>query len=252
MSETAPPVALARSWHSAFTTLELSTLQEAIPAGIRNAQRRTARADAEYAEPDGEKDVYGVGMSKAAPKDIQALLQHLPSFREAPIAGTSRKLTFVGQSLIFCIRTGDRMRRNPNRLRLKSFSQSRKGYLGEHSSSRTNPPALTIFDEEPKVDDGVPRLADAARQIEDDAGQSELFVAYYNSTARGVGQIMWAPARLDGRYLEFFEPEVLTFRKLPRVSEPKQAAPRPVATFGDSERPPTPVSRRRKPDGTNK
>jgi hypothetical protein len=229
-----------RCWHAAFSASELVALQAAIPQGISEAQARTGRANREYADPDDELYVYGVGMSRAVPKDIRASLHEEPTFREEPIPRSSRKLMFVGKGLIFPIRVGDKMRRNTNQLRLASLSQTRKDTFSEHSSRR---PALsdpTLFDD-PAAEDDAARMEDALRRVEGDEGRTELFVALYSSSPRGVGQIMWAPARLDGNYLRFLEPETLIYRKVPQATKPAETRPQPAESFADAPRPRTTV-----------
>ncbi|KIA70954.1 hypothetical protein ANMWB30_42770 [Arthrobacter sp. MWB30] len=250
MTAASPTPGNRRDWHSAFSAIELDALQAGIPAGIQAAQARTGRANTEYADPEGELDVYGVGMSKAAPKEIRALLRDLPSYREVPIPKTSRQLMFVGRNLIFPIRVGDKMRRNRKQLWLRSFSQTRQDYFAANSTQRREASDPTLFDIEPSKPSTVEgtHIEDALRQVEQDAGRSELFVPFFSSTPLGVGQIMWAPARLDGRYLRFFEPETLTYRRMQSLAVTSRNRLQVADGFADSPRPRTTVKRRRLPN----
>lgn len=241
---TAGPV---RAWHDAFAPNDLQALRRGIPVGIHAAQVRTGRADTEYADPDGERDVYGVGMSKAAPKEIRSQLMTLSNYHEVTIPKTSRKLMFVGRGLIFPIRVGVKMRRNTDRLWLRSFSEARQQYFGENSTYRRSPEQVGLFDVSSlQTSTEDVSVGDALRHIETDDGRTELFVAYFSSSPRGVGQIMWAPARLDGRYLNFIEPEMLTYQKM-ASTKPAQSKPQAVNHFHDAPRPRTTVNRRPKP-----
>lgn len=233
-----------RCWHPAFSTSELATLQTAIPKGIHEAQIRTGRANREYDDPDDELYVYGVGMSRAVPKDIRVGLMGESSFREEPIPRSSRKLMFIGKGLIFPIRVGEKMRRNTNQLYLPSLSRTRRTAFTEYSSHRPELTDLTLFDDPTDDGDDAARIKDALHHIKEDEDRTELFVAFYSSSPRGVGQIMWAPARLDGNYLRFLEPETLTFRNVPQTSEPAATKPQPAESFADAPRPRTTVKLR--------
>ena len=246
------PAASRRDWHDAFEPAELEAIRQLIPAAIHAAQARTGRANTEYADPEGELDVYGVGMSKAAPKELRVLLQGLPNYRELTIPRTSRRLMFVGDALIFPIRVGEKMRRDKTRLRLRSFSESRQKYLGENSTTRRAPEDIPLFEDTKSSSAQQPDetgVLDALRHVEDDRGRSELFVVFFSSSPLGVGQIMWAPARLNGRHLYFIEPETLTYRKSVPNERP-MLKPQPASGFAGSERPKTAVQRRPKPTTT--
>lgn len=234
---------LARRWHSTFSAPELAALQRAIPQGIHDAQARTARANREYADPDDELYVYGIGMSRAVPKDIRAALLGEASYREEPIPRSSRKLMFIGKGLIFPIRVGDKMKRNVNQLRLPSLSVSRGDVFDEYGSRRPELADLELFEDPIGTDSGA-RVEDVVRHMGNSQDRSELFVAFYSSSPLGVGQIMWAPARLEGHYLKFLEPENLTFRKIPKTEAPASSQPRQVEGFADAPRPRTTVTRR--------
>lgn len=232
-----------RSWHSAFTASELMALQRAIPQGIHDAHARTARAHREYADPDDELYVYGVGMSRAVPKDVKAALMGEASYREEPIPRSSRKLMFMGKGLIFPIRVGDKMKRNVDQLRLPSLSASRGDVFDEYGSRRPELADFELFGDSVDNDSGA-RVPDVLRHMEDNEDRSELFVAYYSSSPLGVGQVMWAPARLEGHYLKFLEPENLTFRKIPSADASAAGRPRLAESFADAPRPRTTVTRR--------
>lgn len=60
--------------------------------------------------------------------------------------------------------------------------------------------------------------------------------------------MMWAPARLDGRYLHFIEPETLTYIKMPKRADQPATRPQPATGFADQPRPRTSVTRRKKPN----
>lgn len=241
IAQTSPPP--ARQWHSAFSEEELLALQAAIPKGIRDAQARTGRANREYADPDNELYVYGVGMSRAVPKDIRAGLVKLASFREEPIPHSSRKLMIVGSGLIFPIRVGDKMKRNVNQYRPPSLSRTRRDSYEEHGSRRPELSDLALFDD-PAEGDHVARVEDVLQHMDENENKLELFVAFYSSSPLGVGQIMWAPARFDGKYLRFLEPETLTFRKMPQTSDSATTRPQPAKSFAGTPRPRTTVTRR--------
>lgn len=245
------PTEVRRNWHDAFTPADLEALREMIPAAIQAAQARTGRANTEYADPEGELDVYGVGMSKAAPKELRAVLRSLSNYHEVTIPKTSRRLMFVGNTLIFPIRVGEKMRRNKTRLWLRSFSESRQKYLGENSTTRRAPQDTPLFDVADTSTQNVDEsgVLDALRHVEVSSDRTELFVVFFSSSPLGVGQIMWAPARLDGRHLHFVEPEALTYRKNARNERPV-LKPRQAAGFAASERPRTDVKRREKPTPT--
>ncbi|PZE64208.1 MULTISPECIES: hypothetical protein [unclassified Curtobacterium] len=251
MTTTGLPMTTTRDWHDAFQPGELDALRRMIPAGIHAAQARTGRANTEYADPEGELDVYGVGMSKAAAKEIRALIRTLPSYHELTIPKTSRRLMFVGRALIFPIRVGEKMRRDKSRLWLRSFSESRQKYLGENSTTRRAPEHTALFETDATASPITEEtgVIDALKHVEDDAGRSELFVAYFSSSPLGVGQIMWAPAHLDGRHLQFLDAETLSFRKTV-VGETAAQKPQVASGFASSARPRTSVKRRPRPTTT--
>lgn len=58
----------------------------------------------------------------------------------------------------------------------------------------------------------------------------------------------FAPARLDGRYLKFTDPERLTYQ-VPHAGKKREAVPVPVGGFADGDRPRTTVKLRPRPTG---
>ncbi|GAA2099113.1 hypothetical protein GCM10009841_12820 [Microlunatus panaciterrae] len=231
-------------WRSEFQSTELAALRARIPAAIQQSQERSARAQAAYDDPDGDQDVYGAGMARGAQKELRALLSDLPTYRETKVASTRRVLTFVGNTLIFAQRVGKQMPRNFRRVRLSYLPDSRRELLSKTSNVKYSDPGL--FDINEVLDgDQSASLEDALSHVEMAVPRTTLFVPYYSSTPQGVGTIYFAPARLNGRYLEFTDPERLTYERTPSSVEAPRNALRPVAGFNSGDRPRTSVKLRK-------
>lgn len=237
-------------WHSEFAPDDLRMIRSAIPESIQACQVRTSRAQTEYADPDGDQDVYGAGMARGTQKELGSRLSTLGSYREEQVAGSRRKLTYVGNALVFLHRVGKRMPRNHHQVRLNYLPDNRRELLIQNSNRKYVAPAL--FDLEAEQAAEVATLADAVAALEKANRTATLFVPYYSSTATGVGSIYWAPARLSGRYLEFTSPESLTFERIPASAETSSSTAKSAKPgFASVERPTTNVRlRRRPPTGT--
>lgn len=228
-------------WRSEFTQEEIQTLRSAIPQAIHLSQQRSARAHTEYQDPDGDQDVYGVGMARGAQKELQALINALPSYHEQRVPGTRRTLTYVGNSLVFLQRVGKKMPRNHRRYRPSYLPEKRREMFAAASNTKYTEPG-GLFELPPShinAEDEVARLSDALDIVSDPNGKVTLFVPYYSSTPFGVGTIYWAPARLNGRHLEFTDPERLTYTKEPAEAPSVQQKPRLVGGFAEGVRPRT-------------
>lgn len=234
-----------RDWREEFSDDELAAIRSAIPTAIHASQERSARAHTEYADPDGDQDVYGVGMSRGAQKELQTALKGLDSYREQRVQGTRRTLTFVGDSLLFLQRVGKKMPRNHRRFRLSYLPEQRREMLEKTSNFKYTEPGL--FEPPQGEGDEAASLSDVL-DIVGDVGRVTLFVPYYSSTPFSVGSMFWAPARLRGRYLEFTDPERLTYVKEPAAKQNKRAAPRPAAGFAERDRPRTSAKLRPHPE----
>lgn len=231
-------------WRNEFQPAELAALRERIPAAIQLSQDRSARAHAAYEDPDGDQDVYGAGMARGVQKELRALLSDLPTYRETKVSSTRRILTFVGDTLIFTQRVGKQMPRNFRRFRLSYLPDSRRELLATTSNVKYSDPGL--FDIGDVLDGDQPAsLEDALSHIELAVPRATLFVPYYSSTPDGVGTIYFAPARLNGRYLEFTDPELLTYERTPSTVDSSRSAVRPVAGFNSGQRPRTLVKLRK-------
>jgi hypothetical protein len=231
-------------WRAEFSDEQLAAIRAAIPTAIHASQERSAGAHTEYADPDGDQDVYGAGMSRGAQKELQAALKDLEAYREERVSGTRRTLTYVGDALVFLQRVGKRMPRDHRRFRLSYLPEQRRELLLETSNVKYTEPGL--FDL-PQEDPDAARLSDVL-DIVGNVGQVTLFVPYYSSTPFSVGSMFWAPARLRGRYLEFTDPERLTYVKEPAAKESKREAPRPAAGFSEGARPRTSAKLRPRPE----
>jgi len=231
-------------WRAEFSDEQLSAIRSAIPTAIHDSQERSARAHTEYADPDGDQDVYGVGMSRGAQKELQAVLKNLDGYREQRVEGTRRSLTYVGDALIFLQRVGRKMPRNHRRFRLSYLPEQRRELLEKTSNVKyTEPGLFELPEEEP---DEAANLSDVL-DIVGDLGRVTLFVPYYSSTPFAVGSMFWAPARLRGHHLEFTDPERLTYVKEPAAKETKREAPRAAGGFAEGDRPRTSAKLRPRP-----
>jgi hypothetical protein len=232
-------------WRAEFSDEQLSALRIAIPAAIYSSQERSARAHTEYADPDGDQDVYGVGMSRGAQKELQAALKNLDGYREQRVEGTRRSLTYVGDALIFLQRVGKKMPRNHRRFRLNYLPEQRRELLEKTSNVKYIEPGL--FDLPEEEPDEAAKLSDVL-DIVGDLGRVTLFVPYYSSTPFAVGSMFWAPARLRGHHLEFTDPERLSYAKEPAATDTKREAPRAAGGFAEGDRPRTSAKLRSRPE----
>lgn len=230
-------------WRSEFTADELAAIRSLVPQAIQQSQERSARAQAEFADPDGDQDVYGAGMARGVQKEVRALLAPLPSYREMPVSGTRRMLTFLGDALIFPHRVGKQMRRNHLRVRLDDLSEARRELLQKTSNVKYAAPGLFDLEDESGGDEPA-RFDDAFALVAEGSARTTLFVPYYSSTAQGVGTVYFAPARLNGKYLEFTDPERLTYQQVPAALEQAGTVLKPVAGFAEGARPRTSVKLR--------
>lgn len=235
-------------WRSEFQPTELEALRERIPTAIQRSHDRSARAQTAYDDPDGDQDVYGAGMARGAQKELRSLLSDLPSYREAKVPPTRRMLTFVGNTLIFLHRVGKQMPQDYRRVRLSYLPDSRRELLSKTSNSKYSDPGL--FDIGDVLDGDKPAsLEDALNHVELTEPGTTLFVPYYSSTPRGVGTIYFAPARLNGQYLEFADPERLTYERTPSSVDVPRPMMNSAAGFNSGDRPRTPVKLRQRPPG---
>lgn len=235
-------------WKSEFTDDELQVLRSALPQAVHACQDRSARAHTEYADPDGHQYIYGNGMARGVPKDLQPLLKDLSSYREESVSGTRRTLMFVGEALVFPMRVGKKMPRNHRRIRLNYLPDGRRELLRSTSNTKYRDEGLFDLPAAHTPDDDIAQLSDVVRMLRDFTGPVTLFPAYYSSTPFSVGTIFWGPARLSGNYLEFTDPERLTYQKIPAAAQPEQHKPRPAGGFADGERPRTQARLRPRPE----
>jgi hypothetical protein len=232
-------------WHSEFSDEQLAAIRSAIPTAIHDSQERSARAHTEYADPDGDQDVYGVGMSRGAQKELQAALKSVDGYREQRVEGTRRSLTYVDNTLIFLQRVGKKMPRNHRRVRLSYLPEQRRELLEKTSNVKyTDPGLFDLPEEEP---DQTANLSDVLDLV-GNSGRVTLFVPYYSSTPFAVGSMFWAPARLRGHHLEFTDPERLSYAKEPAAMETKREAPRATGGFAEGNRPRTSAKLRPRPE----
>lgn len=231
-----------QDWRSEFTREELSAIRREIPHAIQMSQERSARAHTEYDDPDGDQDVYGAGMARGVQKEIRTLLASCSSYREVQIPRSRRTLTFLGDALIFPIRVGKQMPQNHCRIRLNYLSESRRELLEQTSNTKYVDVGLFELDETPGA--GQPaRLGDALTALREGDTRARLFVPYYSSSPQGIGTIYFAPARLNRSYLEFADPERLTYQ-VPVAGEVPAAVLAPVGSFAEGDRPRTTVKLR--------
>lgn len=233
-------------WREEFTTEELDTLLHQVPQAIQKSQDRSARAQTGYNDPDGDQYVYGAGMSRGVQKEMRALLSELPSYREMHAPRSLRTLTFIGNALIFPLRVGKQMPRNPRRVRLNYLPETRRELLEKTSNAKYAEAGLFGLDEL-SVPDQPAQLDDALSFLGESDLQATLFVPYYSSTPHAVGTMYFAPARLRGNHLEFTDPERLTYQ-VPVDGEERRVALSPVGGFADGDRPRTPVKLRQDPN----
>lgn len=236
-------------WKSEFAAEELQALRSALPQAVHACQDRSARAHAEYADPDGHQYLYGNGMARGVPKDLQPLLKELNSYREETVSGTRRTLMFVGEALIFPMRVGKQMPRNHRRIRLSYLPDGRRDLLRSTSNAKYREAGLFDLPTVQMPEDDVAQLPDVLRVLREFEGPVTLFPLYFSSTPHSVGSMYWGPARLSGNYLEFTDPERLTYQKTPAAAQPRQQKPRPAGGFAEGERPRTQAKLRPRPEG---
>lgn len=231
-----------RDWRSEFTAGELDAIRHAVPRAIQRSQERSARAQTEYDDPDGDQDVYGAGMSRGVQKELRVLLSHLASYHETQVPRSRRTLTFISNALVFPLRVGKQMPRNHRRIRLNYLPDSRRVLL--ERTSNTEYVDTGLFEPEEPLDSGQPaRLDDVLAFLSQGARRVALFVPYFSSTPQDVGTMYFAPAALNGRHLEFTDPEHLTYQ-VSIAGGTAQPALVPVGGFADGDRPRTPVKLR--------
>ena len=236
----------SNDWHDEFQPAELAALRERIPVAIQRSQDRSARAHEAYDDPDGDQDVYGAAMARGVQKELRSLLSDLPSYRESRAPSTRRMLTFVGNALIFPHRVGKQMPRNFRRVRLSYLPDSRRELLSKTSNVKYSDPGLFDIGDVLETDQPA-SLEDALSHVELAVPRTTLFVPYYSSTPQGVGTIYFAPARLNGRYLEFADPERLAYEHSPSSVDVPRTMLKPVAGFNSGDRPRTSVKLRQRP-----
>lgn len=234
-----------QDWHGEFAAEELSAIRRHVPHAIQRSQERSARAHTEYDDPDGDQDVYGAGMSRGVQKELRPLLANLSSYREIRVPGSRRMLTFLGDALIFPLRVGKQMPRNHRRIRLNYLPESRRELLEQTSNTKYVDAGLFELDESLGTEQPA-RLDDALTVLSEGDIRATLFVPYYSSSPQSVGTMYFAPARLIGRYLEFTDPERLTYQ-IPIAGKAPGAFLAPIGGFADGDRPRTTVKLRPRP-----
>ena len=238
----------SRDWRSEFTSANLEAVLAAIPQAIHNVQDRSARAHTEYADPDGDQDVYGIGMARGGPKELQALLSKLSDYREERVQGARRTLTYLEGGLIFLQRVGKKMPRNHRRVRLNYLPDDRRALFRRTSNKKYVEPGLFDLPEDDTADEAA-TLTDVLAVVGEARKTPILFVPYYSSTPLAVGTMFLAPARLNGHHLEFSDPQRLEYVKAPSEGATTKQAPRKAGGFAGSERPKTDAKLRPRPDG---
>lgn len=239
-----------RAWHDDFAPGDLDHLRLAIPDAVEDGQRRSGAAHVAYADADGDQFVYGAGMSRAVYKRLGVNLASLDSFHTETVDGTRRQLMFVGRFLIFPIRVGKRMPKNINHVRISYLPDDRRDMFAAASVHKFDPPSL--FTVENTEETEAATLDDARARLRV-IGAESLIVPFYSSGPDGVGSIYWAPAKTsEGKYLDFIDPERLTYSRSPVVLESQKPAHHKAAAFADGARPRTPAKLRprpKQPDG---
>lgn len=230
----------ARPWHSEFTDESLSAVQHAIPLGIQRSQTRSANAHTTYGDKDGDKYVYGAGMSRGVHKELVEILSELPGFREVEVEGSRRKLIAIDNIHLYPLRIGERMPRNHRRVRIPYMPEPRQEMFRRSNTTKFDEPALFDYLHSPSPDEPA-NLSEALAHQDRVEEHKALIVAYYSCTPAGIGSIYWAPAKLSGtHYLEFVSPESLTY-VVEAESSTAHSTTSVVAskTFADGTRPRT-------------
>ncbi|GEN80250.1 hypothetical protein [Actinotalea fermentans] len=232
------------SWYDEFAADDRAAIEHAIPLALHLCQERSARAQQEWADPDGDQDVYGVGMSRGAPKELAAQLKGLSSYRDVRIAGTRRSLILVDEKLLFLHRVGKLMPRKYQHIRLPYLPDSRRELFSRTSDRKHVPQGL--FELEQPEDD-VATFSDVLAVLGRAAKPDTLYVPYYSSTPAGIGAIYWGPARLVGHYLEFTQPRRLAYVSAPTAVEAPPVISHIAGGFADGRRPRTATKLRPRP-----
>jgi hypothetical protein len=242
----------ARPWHGEFTDEGLAAVRHAIPLGIQRSQIRSANAHTAYGDKDGDKYVYGAGMSRAVYKELVEILSEVPGFHEVEVEGSHRKLIAIDNVHLYPLRVGAKMPRNHTRVRISYMPEQRQEMFRRSSTTKFDEPAL--FDELHSLGPDEPASISEALAHQNRIDERKaLVVAYYSCTPAGVGSIYWAPAKLSGtHHLEFASPESLTY-VVESEGSTAQSATRVAAskTFADGIRPRTATKLRITPKDPN-
>lgn len=229
----------ARPWHGEFADKTLSAARDAIPLGIHRSQTRSANAHAAYGDKDGDRYVYGAGMSRGVYKELVELLGGVDGFREIEVEGSRRKLIAIGDVHLYPLRVGPKMPRNHMRVRVQYMPEQRQKMFRESDTTKFDEPGLFDHLASPTSDEHASISEAFAHQDRVDA-RKPLVVIYYSCTPAGVGSIYWAPAKLSGtHYLEFVSPESLTYVVEPQLDSNELATKLVTKTFADGTRPRT-------------
>ena len=229
----------ARPWHGEFTNESLSAIRHAIPLGIQRSQTRSANAHTAYGDKDGDKYVYGAGMSRGVHKELVELLSDVPGFSEVEVEGSRRKLIVVDDVHLYPLRIGAKMPRNHKRVRISYMPEPRQEMFRRSNTAKFDEPAL--FDDLRLGPDEPASISEALAYQERTNVSKTLVVAYYSCTPAGVGSVYWAPAKLSGtHHLDFASPESLTYAVDSESSASHLATGAAASkTFADGTRPRT-------------
>jgi hypothetical protein len=132
----------ARPWHGELSDESLSVVRHAIPLGIQRSQTRSANAHAAYGDKDGDKYVYGAGMSRGVYKELVELLSEVPGFREVEVEGSRRKLIAIDNVHLYPLRIGAKMPRNQTRVRVSYMPEQRQEMFRRSNTTKFDEPAL--------------------------------------------------------------------------------------------------------------
>lgn len=237
----------ARPWHGEFTDEGLSAVRRAIPLGIHLSQTRSANAHTAYDDKDGDRYVYGAGMSRGVYKELVQLLSEVPGFREVEVEGSRRKLMAIDNVHLYPLRIGPKMPRNHHRVRVAYMPEQRQEMFRASSTTKFDEPAL-FDDPHPLTTDDPASISEALAHQNRIDERKALLVAYYSCTPAGVGSIYLAPAKLSGtHYLEFTSPESLSYVVDAETSATQPATTVNSRTFADGTRPRTAAKLRTTP-----
>lgn len=224
------------NWRDEFAPAVLAELRSMLPEAIHAGHERSAESQVAHRDPKGRKRIYGVGVADAVPDECQERLATLAGYKEKNVPHSSRVAMHLGPHLIHIQRVGEQMPGNHKRIRLKYLSESRKDEFDAAGNSRyvieTTVPLFVMPDDERRA-----TLDDALEATREGGG---LMVAYYSSTPFTVGHMYLAPARLEGKYLVFADPEPLVFRRTAQNVAPAETQARESGRrFAVGERPRT-------------